>query len=73
MIQSVDPISFPLIDDAAFEKEVVTIFERYDLLLFVGIEGRVILLVVDWGEFIVTSIPDHIICEVRHSWAERLL
>ena len=64
MVKSVDPISFSLIDDAAFEKEVVTIFECYDLLLFVGVEGRVILLVVDWGEFVVTSISDHIICEV---------
>lgn len=64
MVQSVDAICFPLIDYATFKEEVVTILERDDLLLLVGVEWRVG--VVNGGEFIVPCIPNHVVGEVRH-------
>jgi len=64
VVQSVDAVCFPLIDYATFKEEVVTILERDDLLLFVGVEWRVG--VVNGGEFIVSCIPNHVVGEVRH-------
>ena len=64
MVQSVDAVCFPLINYATFKEEVVTILERDDLLLLVGVEWRVG--VVNRGEFVVPCIPNHVVGEVRH-------
>ncbi len=62
MIKCVNPICFPLIDDATLEEQVVPPLERDNLLLLVWVDWRVV--VVYRGELIGSRVPDHVIGEV---------
>ena len=62
MIESVNPISFPLVNDATFKEQIVSSLESNNFLLLVWIYWSVV--VVYGGELICSSVSDHVICEI---------